>query len=121
MRFLVSLYVLSTLIIAGFMIFRDGFVWGGIALLVGSLLGIAGGGGMRGAFYLAQRKSGIVIGLLLLLAGTTVLYSAEVTLDLFGLRMNGDVWPAAGFALAFLAARPSDVAPEPSVEDRERT
>ena len=113
MRFLVSLYVIATLVVVGFSVFRDGLVWGGLALLVGSLLGFAGGGGMRGAFYLAQRRSGLVIGLFLLFAGMTLVYNADVTLNLFGLLLNGDVWPVVGFGLAFFAARPSDVAPDP--------
>ena len=107
MRLLVFAYVVMTLALSGAMIIHGGF-WNGLVLIAGSLLGFVGGGGMRGAFYAGARKSGVILGLLLLFVGGGLLFYFDVTLSVLGLPFAGENWPFLGFAIAFLAARPED-------------
>lgn len=107
MRFLVFPYLLITLLVSGGPLL-DGHILGAVALLIGSTLGFAAGGGMRGSFYLGNRRSGVVVGILLLLGGVGLAYYSEISLSIFGLGANADVWPLVGFVVAFLAARPED-------------
>jgi hypothetical protein len=107
MRFLSFIYIIITIVVAASMLFR-GMGWDTGALLLGSLLGFAGGSGMRGAIYLRQRTSGFIIGALLLISGMAVLFYSDVVLRVFDVAVSGDVWPLVGFVIGFLAARPGD-------------
>lgn len=121
MLWLSFIYIAITVIVSAFMAFgQSSTIWGAAALLISSLLGFAGGSGMRGAFYLGQRTSGIVIGLALLAAGMALAYYSEVTLQMFGARFSADVWVFIGFVIGFLAARPQDAGVEIDQGSRSR-
>ena len=107
MRFLTFTYIVLTFVVSVPMLFR-GSIWGGIPLLIGSLLGFVGGSGMRGSFYLQQHKRGIIMGLALLFAGMLLVFYSKVGLRIFGIALNGDVWVVLGFACGFFAATPED-------------
>jgi hypothetical protein len=107
MRILLFFYLILTVVVSGRMLF-DGAVWGAIALLVGSLLGFAGGSGMRGAFYSGQKSSAIIIGGALALAGMGLAFYSAVFVEMFGSIISGDLWVFVGAGLGFLAARPED-------------
>ena len=119
---LVFFYIVMTIFISGFMFF-DGAIWGGLALLIGALLGFGGGSGMRGASYVGNRKSGAVLGLALLMAGMALVFYSDVELRVLGFEFSGDVWVFLGFAIGWLAARPEDAgigAPSTAVESDPR-
>lgn len=107
MRILLFFYLIVTVVVSGRMLFDDA-VWGAIALLVGSLLGFAGGSGMRGALYSGQKSSAVIIGGALTLAGMGLAFYSAVFVEIFGSTISGDLWVFVGAGLGFLAARPED-------------
>jgi vacuolar-type H+-ATPase subunit I/STV1 len=86
----------------------DGAIWAGVALLIGSLIGFAGGSGMRGAFYRGQKSSAVVIGAALALAGMALVFYSDVTVGIFGAAVSGALWVLLGFGIGFFAARAED-------------
>ena len=114
MGLLVLAYMAMTLIVGGFMLF-DGMPWGGLAVIIGSLLGFAGGSGMRGSFYAGNRKSGLIIGAGLLIASMGLVFYSDVSLQIFSLELAGDVWVFVGFVVGYFAAKPEDAGVGPNV------
>jgi len=106
-RLLLFFYLVLTLVVSGRMVF-DGAIWAGVALLIGSLIGFAGGSGMRGAFYRGQKSTAVVIGTALALAGMSLVFYSDVTVGIFGSAVSGDLWVFLGFGLGFFAARAED-------------
>lgn len=111
MRLLLFFYLVVTFFVSGFLIY-DGFVWGGTALLLGTLIAFAGGSGARSCLYLGLKRRAWVLGGILFFAGMSLPYSADAIVRLAGATIAGDTWAALGFALGFFAARPDDLTPE---------
>lgn len=117
MRLLVFIYIVVTVLVAGQMAFKQ-MIWAGVALLFGALLGFVGGSGMRGAMYLGQRKSGVIIGIALLAAGMALVFYSDVTLRMYGTEFSGDVWVFIGFVVSFLTATREDAGVPVREEER---
>lgn len=111
MRLLALIYIIVTLAIAAPMLVH-GLLWGSAALIIGSALGFAGGSGLRGALYLGQRKTSIIIGMGLLFGAMALVFYSHVVVTLVGVPLSGDVWVFLGFAVGFLAATPADAGAE---------
>jgi hypothetical protein len=107
MRLLVFLYFVFSVVVSGSMIFR-GMVWGGIALLIGSIIGFAAGSGARGGIYMGQRKSALTIGIVLLIVGMGLVFYTGVNVSMFGIEFGGDVWVMLGAVIGWFAAKPAD-------------
>jgi hypothetical protein len=113
-----------SLAVSGNMIFH-GMVWGGLALLAGSIICFVAGSGARGGLHLGQRKSALIIGAVLMLIGMTLPFYLEVTVRLFRIDLAGDTWAALGAVIGWFAARPEDAGAfrtsPPLAESSERT
>jgi hypothetical protein len=107
MHWLVFLYLLATLAIAGPAFFAEA-IWPGIALLFGSLMGFGAGSVMRGLFYLGNRKAGLAIGAGMLFGGMALVFHSGVIVRIYGHELAGHVWVFVGFVLGFLAAQPRE-------------
>jgi hypothetical protein len=106
-RLLLFFYLVLTLFVSGRMVFNAA-IWAGVAFLIGSLVGFAGGSGMRGAFYRGQKRSAVIIGGALAFAGMALVFYSGVIVRVFGSTISGDLWVFVGFGLGFFAARPED-------------
>jgi hypothetical protein len=107
MRLLVLFYFALSIFVSGNMIYR-GMTWPGSALVIGSIIGFAAGSGARGGTYLGQRRSALIIGVILLFAGMGVVFYSDVTVSVFGVELAGDVWVVLGAAIGWFAAKPED-------------
>jgi hypothetical protein len=104
---LLFFYLVLTLLVSGRLVF-DGAIWAGVALLMGSVIGFAGGSGMRGALYRGQKSSALIIGGALALAGMALVFYSDVIVAIFGSSISGDLWVFVAFGLGFVVARPED-------------
>jgi hypothetical protein len=104
MRLVMALFLLG---VSGFAIslMVNHSLWTGIALIIGTLSGFAGGAGI-GAFRSNKgRFPNVVIGLALLFAGSALVYWVDVSFTLLGLGIAGDNLVFVAFALAWLETR----------------
>jgi hypothetical protein len=104
---LVFVYFVLSVIVSGKVIY-DGATWAGVALLIGSIIGFVAGSGARGGSYLGQRKSALIIGIVLLVIGMALPFYFDVTFSLFGFQFAGDTWVGIGAAVGWFAAKPED-------------
>ena len=109
MGLIVLAYVLVTIVVAFKLLMTS--LAGAALLLLCSALGFVAGSGTRGAFYLGQRKSGVVIGVGLLLAGLAIGFYSKITVGIMGLTVTADTWAGLGALIGFFAAKPKDVLP----------
>lgn len=107
MKVLLFIYIVATLIISGSLLFQTA-IWSGIALLIGSFLGFAGGSGIRTSLRLGNGKSGVILGIALLFAGMFLVFASDVIVRVFGVGLAGDNWVFLGFCLGFLSTSYKD-------------
>jgi hypothetical protein len=114
-RLLVLVYFVITLAVGGGMMWH-GQAWPGIALVIGSILCFMAGSGARGALYMGQRRSGLVIGVVLFFIGMALPFYADTLVRLFGFELTGDTWAGIGALVGWFVAKPEDSGVRPRTE-----
>jgi hypothetical protein len=106
MRLLVLIYIVLTLALAASVANND--IWHAIVIVVASLVGFAGGSGMRSSFYVGKVAFGIVIGLALFAIGGGLGLYLIGTAELFGFKFSSDNWVILGVVVGFITTRRDD-------------
>jgi hypothetical protein len=112
MRLFVYIYIVLTLSLA-ISIAHDS-LWHAIVMVLASLIGFAGGSGMRASFYVGKTTFGIVVGLVLFaIGGGLALYLIGAT-SFLGLTFSADNWVFLGVLIGFIATRREDAGYQPT-------
>ena len=92
-------------IITGASALIKGAVWAGLAGLVGPLLCLFAGGGVRGSFLVGtrdQKIGGLIAGAVCFAVGMAMLYATGFSVRLFALELTGIEWGAVGAGVGLL-------------------
>lgn len=82
--------------------------WSGLLLILGTLVGLAGGAGIAISNPAGNRAITLLIGFGFLVGGSYLVNKAEFAFRLFGMGFNGDTLVLVAFCLAWFTTRHSD-------------